>query len=154
MISLRALRQMTIDSSASSLFRATMTPFAVSPTLWPLRPTLWRSLVTCLGELYWTTRSMWPMSIPSSREEVQITVFRSPALSPFSAAILLVLAREPWWMLRGKSMSQTLKRLASISEVERVFVKTRVVSWPSMRSFMTLSLAATSGWVKSLEASS
>ena len=57
-------------------------------------------------------------------------------------------------MLRGKSMSQTLNRLARSSEVDLVLVNMRVVSWSSMRSFITPRRAATSGWVKSCEASS
>ena len=81
-------------------------------------------------------------------------VLRSPDFSPFSAAIRLDFARDPWWMLRGKSRSQTLKRLASISEVDRVFVKMRVELWSSMKPLITLRRAATSGWVKSFEASS
>jgi hypothetical protein len=154
MISFRALRQMTIDSRASSLFRAIMTPFALSPTLWPLLPTLCRRRVTCLGELYWMTRSMLPMSIPSSRDDVQTMVLRSPDFSPLSAAMRLVFAREPWCMLRGKSRSQTLNRLASISEVDLVLVKIRVLLWSSIRSCITLRREATSGWVKSFEARS
>ena len=145
---------MTMLSKASSLFIATMTPLLISSMLWPLRPTRWRSLVTCLGLLYWMTRSMAPMSMPSSRLLVQITVLRSPALSPFSVAILLVLARLPWWMLSGKSVSHRLNLLVRASVVLLVLVKMRVVLCCSMRSFMTLSRTATSGWVKSFRASS
>ena len=92
--------------------------------------------------------------MPSSSEEVHTTVFSSPVLRPLSAAMRLVFARLPWWMLRGKSMSQTLNLLASTSDVDLVLVNMRVVLCPSMRSLITLSLAATSGRVNTLEASS
>ena len=145
MISNKALLQITMLSMASSLFMATMTPLLVSSMLCPLLPTRWRSLVTCRGLLYWITRSILPMSMPSSKLLVQITVRKSPVLSPFSVAILLVLASEPWCMLSGNSVSHMLNLLVSASLVLLVFVNMRVVSWFSIKSFMTLSRTATSG---------
>src|SRR5437773_700994 len=48
--------------------KAIMRPVAVSPYAWPARPIRWRPLATDLGDPIWTTRSMYPMSMPSSRD--------------------------------------------------------------------------------------
>src|SRR5438046_2790308 len=57
---------------------AIIRPVAVSPYAWPARPILWRPLATDLGDPIWTTRSMYPMSMPSSRdvEELRLLLDR------------------------------------------------------------------------------
>ena len=49
------LLQRTIASRVSSESWVMISPFEVFPILCPLLPTLWMSLETCLGELYWIT---------------------------------------------------------------------------------------------------
>src|SRR6266567_2030021 len=60
------------DSIASSDETARTSPREVRSSLWPDRPTRWIREVTCRGELYWTTWSTVPMSIPSSRVDVDV----------------------------------------------------------------------------------
>ena len=50
---------------------------------------------TCLGELYCMTRSVLPMSIPSSNEDVHTRALVSPRLKLSSISILFSLDREP-----------------------------------------------------------
>jgi hypothetical protein len=40
-------------------------PLDILPTEWPALPIRWMSRVTWRGELYWTTQSRNPMSMPS-----------------------------------------------------------------------------------------
>ena len=85
------------------------------------------------------TCSTWPMSIPSSMDEVAIRVEISPFLNRSSASIRTSRESEPWWT----STSPRLKSACpSASAVTRVFVKTRFepdgsrarsthLAWPS-----------------------
>ena len=87
----------TRDSATSSGAVASILALMVSPILWPARPARWIMRETCLGELYCMTMSVDPTSMPSSRDEVHIRDFTSPALNFSSISILFSLEREPWW---------------------------------------------------------
>ena len=90
-----ARRAITALSMKSSVFEASMRPSEVLPIRWPDRPTRCMRRVICRGELYWRTKSVLPTSIPSSRDEVQISALRAPFLKLFSASIRACLEREP-----------------------------------------------------------
>jgi len=90
-----ALWIMAHDSTTSSGNVVIIVPFEVSFMRCPALPTLWISLDTSLGDMYCTTWSTSPISIPSSIELVQISPFRSPDLNISSISILVSLDREP-----------------------------------------------------------
>src|SRR5439155_1728943 len=71
-------------SIASSEETARTSPLEVRSSVWPERPILWMRDVTCRGELYWTTRSTVPMSMPSSSVLVETRPLISPPLKPAS----------------------------------------------------------------------
>ncbi len=54
-------------SSRSPRYLGKIRPRLVAPTWWPERPTRWMPRATLRGLSTWMTRSMAPMSIPSSR---------------------------------------------------------------------------------------
>src|SRR5437879_6464434 len=74
---------------------ARTSPREVRSSLWPDRPTRWMRDVTCRGELYWTTWSTVPMSIPSSRVDVDTSPLMSPPLNPASTRSRSSRGREP-----------------------------------------------------------
>ena len=55
-------------------------PAACRPRAWPERPTRCRKVAMLRGEPIWQTRSMVPMSMPSSSEAVATSACSSPAL--------------------------------------------------------------------------
>ena len=71
-------------------------PRDTAPTWWPARPTRWSPLATDGGEPTWTTRSMAPMSMPSSSELVATTAGSRPALSSDSVRVRSARLIEPW----------------------------------------------------------
>ena len=72
-----------------------MMPALTSSMRWPARPIRCRPLVTDGGASICTTRSMAPMSIPSSRDDVATSAFRRPALSRSSISIRCARASDP-----------------------------------------------------------
>ena len=89
------LRAMTMASAISSGAVARTLARIFSPTRCPALPALWIIRETCLAELYWMTMSVDPTSIPSSRDDVQMSAFSSPDLKRSSISILVSLDREP-----------------------------------------------------------
>src|SRR5207302_11003290 len=83
----------------SSVDTATRTPCEVLARLCPDLPTRWTRLLTCRGDMYWTTRSTEPMSIPSSRVLVQTSPLIWPALNASSARPRSSSGSEPWWTI-------------------------------------------------------
>ena len=63
------------DSRMSSAETVMMTPSEVRRRSCPDLPTRWIREVTCLGDMYCSTRSTEPMSIPSSSVLVQTSAF-------------------------------------------------------------------------------
>ncbi len=72
------------------------------PTWWPARPMRCMPLATDGGASIWTTRSIAPMSMPSSSDEVATSARSVPALSASSISIAL-LARERAVVRRGRA---------------------------------------------------
>ncbi|CAH0252558.1 hypothetical protein SRABI26_03184 [Arthrobacter sp. Bi26] len=72
------------------------TPWEISPTWWPARPTRCRPLATEGGDSTCTTRSTAPMSMPSSSEDVATTQRRRPDFRSSSIKARWSLDTEPW----------------------------------------------------------
>ncbi|CAM3902131.1 hypothetical protein ISCU110981_19520 [Isoptericola cucumis] len=73
------------------------TPCDTAPTWWPARPIRCRPLATDGGAPTWTTRSIAPMSMPSSSDDVATTAGRRPALSSDSVRVRSTRLIDPWW---------------------------------------------------------
>ena len=93
----RISRATTAHSSRSERNLGKMRPFETSPSEWPARPTRCRPRVTDFGDSIWTTRSIAPMSIPSSRDEVATRQGSSPDFSSSSTSARSSWLSEPWW---------------------------------------------------------
>jgi len=135
----------TIDSARSSGVVAIITPFDVFPIRCPDRPIRWTILVTSRGELYWMIKSVLPTSIPSSREDVHISVFNSLDLNWSSASILACLDKDPWWTPKGYPGVHIRNLEERISAPSRVFVKNSVETWSSIRALHRLRAAKDRG---------
>ncbi len=133
-----ALRVTTMLSAISSGSVATMAPSVLSPTRWPALPIRWISLETWRGELYWMAKSTEPTSMPSSRDEVQISPFSCSALNCSSMSTRMSLDREPWCTPTLKFSSHTRYLAPSASAVSRVLTNNRVERCSSMRSLHLL----------------
>ena len=72
------------------------TPWEISPTWWPARPTRCRPLATEGGDSTCTTRSTAPMSMPSSSEDVATTQRSRPDFRSSSIRARWSLDTEPW----------------------------------------------------------
>ena len=68
----------------------------VAPTAWPERPARCSSVEIERGEPIWHTRSISPMSRPSSSDAVATSSFSSPRFRRCSAASRVSRARLPW----------------------------------------------------------
>ena len=104
------LRGIRMASSAPSRMRCAVTaagtssprnvgntiPRDTAPTWCPARPTRCSPLATDGGDPTCTTRSMAPMSMPSSSELVATTAGSSPALSSDSVRVRSARLIEPW----------------------------------------------------------
>ena len=78
----RTARTRARHSISSSRLRAKSRPFGTRPSECPARPTRCRNVAIERGVPSWQTRSMWPMSMPSSSDAVATTAFSSPAFEP------------------------------------------------------------------------
>jgi hypothetical protein len=93
----RISRATTAHSRRSERNLGKIRPFETSPSEWPARPTRCRPRVTDFGDSIWITRSIAPMSMPSSSDEVAIRQGRSPDLSISSTTSRSSWESEPWW---------------------------------------------------------
>ena len=98
-------------------------PFGMAPRQWPARPTRCMATATARVVLIWQTRSMSPMSMPSSSEAVAIRILISPFLRRCSASRRRVREREPWWaatfsgpMSGGEFEGDLLDQAAGVDE--------------------------------------
>src|SRR5205809_897853 len=94
---------------------AIIRPVAVSPYAWPARPIRWRPLATDLGDPIWTTRSIYPMSMPSSRDVEETAALSLPSFSFCSTPRRVTFEREPWWASRS-STPRSFRRKETCSE--------------------------------------
>ena len=78
------------------------------------------------GEFTWHTRSMLPISMPSSSEAVATSSRISPFLSLRSASRRSFLERLPWCAATFSAPSRSPRQKASRSAMARVLTKTRV----------------------------
>ena len=76
-----------------------------------------------------TTRSIEPMSMPSSSEAVATTARSSPFFSRSSASKRFSRDRLPWCGSTTPSPSRALSAKATRSLMRRVLTKIRVVRW-------------------------
>ena len=104
----------------------TMMPRLASSMVWPDRPIRCMPLATDGGASIWMTRSMAPMSMPSSSEEVATSPRMSPALSRSSTSIRCGRASDPWCDRTSVSPASSLSALASRSAMRRLFTKMSV----------------------------
>ena len=117
----------TAHSSRSPRNLGKMRPLETSPTLWPARPIRCRPAVTDFGDSTCSTRSMAPMSMPSSRLEVATRHGSSPAFSRSSTTSRSSRASEPWWARAIGSCASSFSRSASRSAPRRLLTKISVL---------------------------
>ena len=123
-----------------------MRPFDGSPTWWPARPMRCRPLATDDGASTCTTRSMAPMSMPSSRLTVATSAGSLPALSASSISSRCSRAIDPWWARTRSSPASSLRRAASRSASRRELTKISVDVCCRMRSSSTGWMAGQIEW--------
>ena len=123
-----------------------MRPRDGSPTWWPARPMRWSPLATDAGDSTCTTRSMAPMSIPSSRLLVATRAGSLPALRASSISSRCSRATEPWWARTRSSPASSLRRAASRSASRRELTKISVDRCERMRSSRTGCMAGQMEW--------
>jgi hypothetical protein len=82
-------------------------PRLTSWMLWPARPVRWRARLTPLGVASMTTRSMLPISMPSSRDVEHTTARSSPRLRRSSTSRRTSRSREAWWhSMKGSQLGE------------------------------------------------
>ncbi len=109
-------------------------PSLMAPSRWPLRPIRCRPLATDGGASICTTRSMAPMSMPSSREEVATSARNVPAFSRSSTSSRCSRASDPWCERTSVSPARSFSAPASRSASRRLLTKMRVERWRRIRS--------------------
>ncbi len=141
-------RTTTAASTRSPRCLGKTLPRLGSPTRWPARPMRWSPLATEPGDSTCTTRSMAPMSMPSSSDEVATRARRRPALSWSSMSRRCSRLSDPWWARTSSpptpncspptwagtspvrsAPSSSLRRAARRSARRRELTKTRVERW-------------------------
>ena len=105
-----------------------------------------RPLATDAGDSTCTTRSMAPMSMPSSRLEVATSAGSLPALRASSISSRCSRATEPWWARTRSSPASSLSRAASRSASRRELTKISVDRWLRIRSSRTGCIAGQIEW--------
>ena len=84
---------------------------------------------TLRGLSTWITRSIAPMSMPSSRLLVATRAGRRPAFSSSSISVRCSRARLPWWARATSSSASSLSRSARRSASRRLLTKISVERW-------------------------
>ena len=130
----------TADSRRSPRYFGKITPRLTSPTLCPARPTRWSPRATEVGDSTWMTRSIAPMSIPSSSDEVATSAGSRPSLSASSIATRCSRAIEPWCARTSSSPASSFRRCASRSARRLLLTKINVLRWDRISSRMR-------GWI-------
>ncbi len=97
-----------------------------SPTWWPARPMRCSPRATEPGDSTWMTRSIAPMSMPSSSDEVATRQGRSPDFRASSISTRASRLTEPWWARAIGSSASSLSRSARRSASRRLLTNTRV----------------------------
>jgi hypothetical protein len=87
-------RVMVAAASRSPRYLGKITPRETAPAWWPPRPMRWSPLATDGGASIWMTRSIAPMSMPSSSDEVATMAGRRPALRSSSTCEALLPAER------------------------------------------------------------
>ena len=111
-----------------------MTPLEVPPTAWPERPTRCSPEATDGGAPICTTRSIAPISMPSSSDEVATSARSRPALSASSISARRSLATEPWWAKVSVSPALSFSAALSRSAKRRLLTNSRVERCERMSS--------------------
>ena len=119
----------TAVSSRSPRYLGKKRPELAVSTWWPARPTRWRPAATDFGDSTWTTRSIAPMSIPSSSDDVATSAGSRPVFSISSISSRCSRAIEPWWARAISSSARSFRRWATRSAARRLFTKTSVERW-------------------------
>ncbi len=117
----------TAHSRRSPRYFGKITPRLTSSMRCPARPTRCSPRATEVGDSTWITRSIAPMSIPSSSDEVATSAGSRPSLSASSIATRCSRAIEPWWARTRSSPASSLRRCARRSARRRLFTNTSVL---------------------------
>ena len=91
-------------------------------------------MATDFGEPICTTKSIEPMSMPSSREVEETTALSAPLRRSSSTSRRVSRLKLPWWAPIC-STPRSLSLYTTLSVPLRVFVNTNVVVWSSTISF-------------------
>ena len=106
-------------------------------------------LATDGGASICTTRSMAPMSMPSSSDEVATSPCSRPALSRSSISVRCARASEPWWARTSGSPASSFSAAASRSASRRLLTKSSVDRWArtssSSRGWIEVQIVCTGG---------
>ena len=111
-----------------------ITPSLIASIRCPARPMRCRPLATDDGASICTTRSIAPMSMPSSSEDVAISAGSRPALSRSSMSVRCSRARDPWWERASVSPASSLIAAARRSASLRLLTKINVDRWVRISS--------------------
>ncbi len=124
----------TAATSRSPRYFGKTRPLDGSPTRWPARPIRCSPVATDDGASTCTTRSMAPMSMPSSSDDVATSAGSFPALRASSTSSRCSRATDPWWARTSSSPASSLSRAARRSARRREFTNTSVDTWPRTMS--------------------
>src|SRR5262245_38083144 len=107
-------------------------PSLIAPARCPARPTRWSPLATDGGDSICTTRSIAPMSMPSSRADVAASARMRPSFSRSSTSVRV---SRPGQRLAGQIVQrggQTLGQSAIVHEYERGRMRPNQLEQPRM----------------------
>ncbi len=111
-----------------------ITPLLDAFTWCRARPIRCRPLATDGGASICTTRSIAPMSIPSSSDEVATSAGKVAAFSASSTSCRCSRAIEPWCDRTSVSPASSLSAAASRSASRRLFTNSSVERWARISS--------------------
>ena len=116
-----------VVSTSSSRLNGNKRPLGVAPMAWPERPTRCKKAAMERGEPNWQTRSISPISIPSSSEAVATRHCNFPCLSCCSASRRRSLDMLPWCAITVSVPRRSARCLVTRSASRLVLTKISVV---------------------------
>ncbi len=120
------LRAAAAQATRSPRYFGKMRPSLTAPTWCPARPMRCRPLATDGGASICTTRSIAPMSMPSSSEDVATRPRSRPSFSASSMSTRCGRASDPWWARTRGSPASSFSAAARRSATRRLLTKISV----------------------------
>ena len=120
------LRAAAAQATRSPRYFGKIRPSLTAPTWCPARPMRCRPLATDGGASICTTRSIAPMSMPSSSEDVATRPRSRPSFSASSMSTRCGRASDPWWARTSGSPASSFSAAARRSATRRLLTKISV----------------------------